>query len=69
MAGGWGDALDASAYLDLSLSVVRRLTRRGALKGYRVGSFGKLVRYRRADCDQFLLDQQIAVPITSRGRR
>ena len=62
MAGGWGDALDAAAYLDLSLSVVRRETRAGRLKAYRVGG-RKLVRYRRTDCDAYLEAQAVAVPV------
>jgi len=64
MAGGWGDALDAAAYMDISLSVTRRAIRRGDLAAFRVGG-RKLVRLKREHCDQFLFNQQVAVPVKS----
>jgi excisionase family DNA binding protein len=61
--GGWGDALDASAYMDISLNVVRRLTRRGDITAYRVGFGKRLIRYRRADCDACLERAAVAEPV------
>jgi excisionase family DNA binding protein len=65
MAGGWGDALDAAAYLDLSLSVIRRETRRARIRAYIAGG-RKLIRYRRSDCDAYLESQAVAVPVVKR---
>jgi excisionase family DNA binding protein len=63
--GGWGTAVEACRYLSLSLSVLRRETRRGRIKAYVVGG-RKLIRYRKSDLDAYLEAQAIAVPFTSR---
>jgi excisionase family DNA binding protein len=62
MNGTWGTAVEARQYLSVSLSVVRRETRRGRIKAYVVGG-RKLVRYRRSDCDAYLESQAVAVPV------
>lgn len=67
LAGKWGTASEACRYLSLSLSVLRRETRRGRIKAYVVGG-RKLVRYRRSDLDAYLLESQTVVPFTQRSR-
>jgi excisionase family DNA binding protein len=66
--GGWGTAVEGCRYLSLSLSVLRRETRRGRIKAYVVGG-RKLIRYRKSDLDAYLESQAVAVLATSRGRR
>jgi excisionase family DNA binding protein len=62
MDGGWGDANDTAAYLDISPSVTRRAIRRGDLAAFRVGG-RKLVRLKREHCDAYMLAQAVAVPV------
>lgn len=65
--GAWGTAVEACRYLPVSLSVLRRETRRGRIKAYVVGG-RKLIRYRRSDLDAYLEAQAVAVPVSSRKR-
>src|SRR5687768_2248950 len=44
MNGKWGTASEARRYLSISLSVLRRETRRGRIKAYVIGG-RKLIRY------------------------
>jgi excisionase family DNA binding protein len=67
MDGGWGDAVDAAAFMGLSLSVVRRAIRNGHLTAFRIAG-GRAVRLKRQHCDAYLESQQIVTPFTSHKR-
>jgi excisionase family DNA binding protein len=53
MDGGYGTGKDVALYMGVSEPSVWRLSRRGRLKSYRLASL-RLVRFKRADCDEFM---------------